>query len=94
MTIVAKYPSTCPCCSKPIAVGDKIEWSKGQKARHVACKSASAPAAPAKYQRLRAVGNGPYRHVSRAPRASTGMVLCPACGEENPPGKRCWECGC
>ena len=37
MTITAKFASTCPECDKPIAVGDSIEWQKGQKAKHTAC---------------------------------------------------------
>lgn len=44
MTITAKYASICPCCAKSISPGDKVEWSKGAKARHVVCTStASAP---------------------------------------------------
>lgn len=43
MIITAKFASTCPACSKPIAVGAKVEWSKGSKAAHVDC-SAVAPA--------------------------------------------------
>ena len=45
MTITAKYASLCPCCNQPITPGTKVEWSKGSKARHVAC--ASSDAAPA-----------------------------------------------
>ncbi len=39
MIITAKFASTCSCCRAPIAVGSKIEWSKGQPARHVACSA-------------------------------------------------------
>ncbi len=42
MIIAAKFASVCPCCSARIEVGSKVEWSKGSKARHVACE-ASAP---------------------------------------------------
>lgn len=46
MTITAKYAATCPCCHGPIRPGDKIEWSKGSKARHTACApSAGTPIA-------------------------------------------------
>ena len=41
MTITAKYASICPCCNRSIAPGDKVEWSKGTKARHVACAGSS-----------------------------------------------------
>ena len=37
MIITAKFASTCPCCSKPIVVGSKVNWTKGAKASHVAC---------------------------------------------------------
>ena len=43
MIISAKFASVCPCCSSRIAVGSKIEWSKGSKAVHVGC--AGKPAA-------------------------------------------------
>ena len=36
-TITAKYASTCSACHGAIAVGTKIEWTKGQPARHVEC---------------------------------------------------------
>ena len=42
MIITAKFASTCPCCSAPIAVGSKVEWSKGTKARHADCSGAAA----------------------------------------------------
>lgn len=46
MTITAKFASVCPCCQSRIAVGDKVEWSKGSKARHVACSGKPAAHAP------------------------------------------------
>lgn len=51
MIITAKFAAVCPCCSGRINAGDRIEWSKGEKARHVSCagkpvaKSAPRPAA-------------------------------------------------
>ena len=49
MIITAKFASTCPKCSKPIAVGTKVEWEKGSKATHVDCSAArpSLASAPA-----------------------------------------------
>lgn len=45
MTITAKFPGTCPTCGNHIHVGDKVEWAKGEKARHTDCGAAkSAPA--------------------------------------------------
>lgn len=35
--IDAKFPSTCPLCLEPIAIGARIAWSPGERARHVAC---------------------------------------------------------
>ncbi len=47
MIITAKYNSTCPCCSKCISAGEKVEWTKGAKAKHVICNGPSvASAAP------------------------------------------------
>jgi hypothetical protein len=43
MTITARYASTCPNCSRPIAVGSQVNWSRGRKAVHVACGRASTP---------------------------------------------------
>ena len=49
MIITAKFASVCPCCSQRIDVGSKVEWTKGSKARHVACTgSAAKSSAPAR----------------------------------------------
>lgn len=37
MTITAKFSTICPCCNQRIEAGSKVEWTKGSKARHVAC---------------------------------------------------------
>lgn len=39
-TIIAKFASTCPCCSRLIAVGSKVDWEAGTKATHVSCRTA------------------------------------------------------
>lgn len=44
MVITARFASVCPCCSSRIAVGSKVEWSKGSSARHVACATGPASA--------------------------------------------------
>lgn len=48
MIISAKFSSMCPTCNGHIEPGSRVEWSKGEKARHVACSAgvASAAAAP------------------------------------------------
>lgn len=46
MIISAKFASVCSVCSAHIDVGSKIEWSKGEKARHVACVGKPATASP------------------------------------------------
>ena len=54
MIITAKFASTCPCCSLPVAVGAQVEWSKGSKAVHVACSgkpSAQATSPRSAYRR-------------------------------------------
>jgi hypothetical protein len=47
MMITARFASTCPTCRAAIAVGSKVEWSKGSPARHAACAAGSSAAAPA-----------------------------------------------
>lgn len=44
MIITAKFASTCPCCSARIEAGEKVEWTKGSKARHAACAGKPATA--------------------------------------------------
>lgn len=39
MIITAKYASMCPQCRARIAVGSKVQWSKGHPAEHVECVS-------------------------------------------------------
>jgi len=43
-TIVAKFASTCPSCSHRINVGDSVIWSRGEKAKHIACPQGAAAA--------------------------------------------------
>lgn len=43
MIIPAKYASECSSCGKKIEIGAKIEWARGQKARHVACAPSIVP---------------------------------------------------
>lgn len=56
MIITAKFASVCPCCNARIAVGSKVEWSKGSKACHVACAGKPAVASTA-----RSSSRGSYR---------------------------------
>lgn len=46
MTITARYPGTCPCCSGSITPGQSVEWTKGSAARHTNCAQ-GIQAAPA-----------------------------------------------
>ena len=43
MIIAAKFQGKCATCNGAINVGDKIEWSKGERPRHATCKAATAP---------------------------------------------------
>ena len=62
MTIKAKYSGTCRMCGGTIAIGDAIEWEKGQGASHVACPEASPDNADATIELHRGEGYGgrPY----------------------------------
>lgn len=83
MTITAKYPGTCPCCARAIAAGDRVEWSKGQKARHVSC-SAATPAQPGRARRGRLpMGSGRGQAV-RMPGYSSYCTDNASCG--------CYDC--
>ena len=44
MVITARFSSVCPDCGSRIAAGSKVEWRKGDKARHVNCSNTSTPA--------------------------------------------------
>jgi hypothetical protein len=91
MIITAKFASTCSCCRQPIAVGSKIEWSKGSPAQHESCARtagagviASAPVARSTYRRSygrRAPGAG------SAPSVAGYSSWCTA-----RPGCRCYDC--
>jgi hypothetical protein len=48
MTITARFDSKCPTCSAWIHAGDRVEWTKGSKARHADCEAAKV-AREAKY---------------------------------------------
>jgi len=42
MVIEAKFKSTCPKCNRPIFAGDKVSWSKGQKAICLECSDSGS----------------------------------------------------
>lgn len=48
MIIEAKFASTCPACSRPIAIGSRVEWERGNKARHTSCSEATSQNGSAK----------------------------------------------
>ena len=77
MTIVAKYSARCAACGGPIAVGTKIEWSKGSPARHVDC-AASLAAGPTLIPAARA----PAARRARTPGMWTGC----SCGSREDGG--------
>ena len=37
MEITAKFNSMCPTCGNQISAGEKCEWERGQKAKHIKC---------------------------------------------------------
>lgn len=84
MTISAKFATVCPCCNNRINVGDKVEWAKGSKARHVSCAgkpaAVSAPSA-----------------VKSAYRRARGARYCEGWGADNPHKPcapyTCTQCG-
>ena len=85
MIITAKFASTCPCCAAPIAVGSKVEWSKGQRARHATCTGvvpAASPVRPAAPRSARFYGRSARREcVSGGNCSSFGSGR--SCGAED-----------
>lgn len=77
MIITAKYNSTCPCCAKYISAGEKVEWVKGEKAKHVACTGPSvASSAPRSY----------------TVRSRARFTRCEGWGSDNPHAPRAGHC--
>jgi hypothetical protein len=77
MIISAKFSSVCPDCGQRIAVGAKVNWSRGAKARHVNCPIAT---------------EGSPSAASEAPSAVRSLVaryrsLCGPCGQLINPGE-------
>jgi hypothetical protein len=77
MIITAKFASTCLCCSAPIAVGNKVEWSKGSKATHVACagKPAAASVRTAAPRSARFYGGSGARRPGRCWECGAGPTV-------------------
>ena len=41
MTITARFASQCARCHTPIAIGDRIEWVRGQGSYHISCPAST-----------------------------------------------------
>lgn len=88
MVITAKFSSRCPCCQQTIAVGSKIEWSKGRPAQHVACGLAtdvairpdSGPSVASTDGRCRKCGCACKTGYSTCYSCSSASKTCRACG--------------
>lgn len=86
MIITAKFASVCPCCSLRINVGSKVEWSKGEKARHVTCAGkpvASAPSVARSSYRRAPMGRG-HGYAASVPGYSSYCTANASCG--------CYDC--
>ncbi len=83
--ITARYASTCPVCSRSIRAGSTVEWTRGEKATHVACAGGGAAPAP-KVARARkatpaaqpavAAAPPPVHPAAPPPRAYTVLPMC------------------
>jgi hypothetical protein len=82
MIIIAKFAGTCPCCSVRIDVGNKVEWSKGEKAKHVACGGSST------------VSKSVARPAARTSSRRSGTWTGCSCGSvtEYSKSSDCWTC--
>lgn len=81
MVITAKFSGTCNVCNCSIAIGSKVEWASGSKARHVACVTSAAPVAASRKK----LSNGDrYFHAGNAKifgcaACRTGKRMCEQC---------------
>lgn len=92
MIITAKFTSVCPACSRRIAAGEKVEWSKGSKAVHVAC--AGGPSVPAG-EPLSFSGNPAIRaqHWSQRGHGPAVRLCAGGCGRRvGPRYAECYSC--
>ncbi len=84
MIITAKFAGRCACCSQPIAVGSKIEWSKGAPAQHEACAGtvttvASRVRAPRRASYARGRWNGCACGAREMPDGTLSANACARC---------------
>lgn len=87
MTITAKFASTCPCCQQRIVPGVRVEWTRGQPARHLECAASPATARPATDRAL-VRGTRPVSPTGRTAGGRARSVrCCPECGDA-----ACYEC--
>lgn len=78
MIITAKFASVCPSCSSRIAIGDKVEWSKGSKAAHVACAGgAKVPSGPVSFDGSPAIV---AQHWSQRGKGPAVLLCAGGCG--------------
>ena len=85
MVITAKFDSRCPNCSRAIKSGEKVEWSRGNKAAHVTCAiSAAHISTPAPRTSGRRYGSGAGYAGHGVPGYSNYCTDRPGCG--------CYDC--
>jgi hypothetical protein len=93
MIITTKYASTCPCCSKSIAVGSKVNWTHGTKASHVACGAATAGATPREPLSLDGMPAIRAQHWSQRGRGPAVRLCAGGCGRHvGPRYAECYSC--
>ena len=92
MIITAKFASKCACCLQPIAVGSKIEWSKGCSTYHAACAGSGrvTTQAPVGYSRA-SYSTGRSRRPGRWTGCSCGSREDSA-GDLIPARNNCADC--
>jgi len=91
--ITAKFASVCPACSGRITVGDKVEWSKGCKAVHVACAGSASSVAAREPVSLDGAPAIRAQHWSQRGRGPAVRLCAGGCGRRV--GPRYAECyGC
>lgn len=92
MTITAKFPGTCPTCNSAIRAGDKVEWSKGAKARHTACGASSSSTTRPQSSTAGRYGRPSLRAGDVYTRRLTGESAVFGCSDCSRLGRMCKQC--
>ena len=76
MTITARYASKCATCGGSIREGERIEWVRGQPARHIRCSGGSARPRTSATRRPTSSRTTTDRHVPMTMTDEQALIAC------------------